>query len=120
MSNRFNLTDLRLEEVKTLLGRQYSIRYAANKIGCSPEVLTDKLKELGHDPKQLKSDGINTMKADLIGTINDIEEPEKKAKATLDFLKHYDTSDDVASSKQSIDASVTLEKCYLPLKDESN
>ena len=115
----FTMTDKRIEELKYLLGRQYSVRYVANKWNITPEALSAKMKELGLNARELKKDGINTMKADLIGTIEEIDEPKDKAKATLDFLKHYDTSDDVASKKSEVEVR-EVEKCYLPLKDEEN
>ena len=96
---QFNLTDIRLAEVKRLLGKQYSMTYVANEIGCTQEVLSYKLKELKLNPKELKREGLNTFKADAMAIVDDIEEPKDKFKAALDFLKHYDKSDDVAETK---------------------
>ncbi len=93
---KFNLTEARIERLKNLLGRQYSVVYVANQFGIDVATLTTKMTELGLDSKRLKSEGINTLKAKLYDGLNDIEEPDKKAKISLDFLKHYDKSDDVA------------------------
>lgn len=98
---KFNLTDDRIKKLTDLLGRQYSVIYVANKFGISACVLSTKMNEIGLDAKTLKREGINTLKAKLYDGISDINEPDKKAKASLDFLKQYDKSDDVVEDKSN-------------------
>ena len=95
----FTMTDKRIEELKYLLGRQYSVRYVANKWNITAEALSVKMSELGLNARELKRDGISTLRADVLNTIDDIEEPEKKAKITLDYLKQFD-NETVQNSKE--------------------
>ena len=113
----FTMTDKRIADLKYLLGRQYSVRYVANKWNITPEALSVKMSELGLDARQLKKDGISTLRADVLNTIDEIDEADKKAKFTLDYLKQYDS--ETVAKKQEIEVK-EVEKCYLPLKDEDN
>lgn len=97
----FNLTEDRLELVKSLLRKQYSVTYAADRLGIALSTLSEKLSELGIDTRQLKREGINTFKADTFAMVSEIEDPKDQVKARMDLLKHYDTSDDVAGRQSN-------------------
>ena len=92
----FNLTDKRIEIARELFAKQRGLQHVSRILGCDSETLRVKLKEMKLDHKQMQLDGLNTMKGDLYDDINDIEDTDKRAKARLDFLKHYDKSEDVA------------------------
>ena len=107
VGNRFNITDKRLALVKDLIRKQYSLTYAADKLGIAKTTLSEKLIEMKIDLKALKREGINTFKADMFAEVMSVEEPDKKAKLMLDVLKHYDKSDDVADVKIEVKSGVS-------------
>jgi len=99
MSNKFNLTEKRQTEAIKMLQGQYNINLIAMHFGIHPDVLSIKLKEVGIDAKELQKDGIRRLRANLYADLHTVEDPKDKVKLTLDVLKHYDKSDDVASAK---------------------
>lgn len=103
----FNMTDKRIDDLIDYLHKQYSVRYVARKWGIAPEVLSKKMTELGLDARKIKAEGINTFKADTFAKVLEIDDPKDQVKARMDLLKHYDTSDDVASAKQEVETTST-------------
>ena len=120
MSDKFNITPKREKELVERLTRQDTVYNIALTWGVTPNFLSAKLKKMGYKAEELKASGVTKLKQDMFSKIYEIGEPDKQFSAGMNFLKHYDKSDDVASTKTSVDANVTIEKCYLPLKDESN
>ena len=99
---KWNLTPFRMEETLSMLSMQYSLTLIARHYKIGADILSQKLKEAGIDYKVIQQDGIRKLKANAYATISEIEEPEKLVKASLDFLKQYDKSDDVAVDKNEV------------------
>ena len=99
---KWNLTPFRRDEVIDMLSMQYSLTLIARHYKISPDLLSRKLVEAEIDYKVIQQDGIRKLKANAYATISEIEEPEKLVKASLDFLKQYDKSDDVATDKSEV------------------
>lgn len=103
----FNLTEERIKSLKKYLGMQYSVRYVADRWNIDETTLSSKIQEAGLDAKKMKREGINTFKADTFAKVLEIDDPKDQVKARMDLLKHYDTSDDVASNKQEVETTST-------------
>ena len=99
---RFNLTDKRKREVIRLLQQQYSITLIAQLWNISPDILGQRIKEANIDYKLQQSEGIRLLKANMFAELSDVDETDKRIKLTLDVLKHYDKSDDVAKDEVTI------------------
>jgi hypothetical protein len=93
----WNLTDKRKEDAIRLLQDQYSITLIARIWGIDDYMLGQKLKKAGINYKEIQNDGIRLLKANMFAEVNKIDEADKKVKLSLDILKQYDKSDDVAN-----------------------
>ena len=106
---KWNLTPFRRDEIIDMLNMQYNLTLIARHYQITPDVLSQKLVEAEIDYKVIQQDGIRKLKANAYATIAEIEEPEKLVKASLDFLKQYDKSDDVAKDEAKPQVTITLE-----------
>ncbi len=99
---KWSLTDKRRDTVMDMLMGQASINLISMYFKIKSETLSKELKNQGIDYKELQVAGVRKLRQDLYMTLGDIEEPKDRAKAQLDFLKHYDKSDDVAVDKNEV------------------
>jgi hypothetical protein len=101
---KWTFTDNRIKQAKKLFASQHSVGYVAASLGVSHTTLLKHLKEHKMTVKELKLEGISKLRANVFEAITRIEQPEKMVKAGLDYLKVYDTTDEVVvdNSKQVI------------------
>jgi len=102
VGKEWNLTDKRKEEAIRLLKGQYNINLLAAHFNICRDTLWKKLKKAGINAKELQQDGIRVLRADLYSDLANIEDVKDRAKLTLDTLKHYDKSDDVAKDEVTV------------------
>ena len=92
----WNFTPKRQKTAIDMLVQQYSITLIAMHFGIGTEAMGRKLKEEGINVSELQMAGVRKVRANLFANLDDIMDPKDQAKARLEFLKHYDKSDDVA------------------------
>ncbi len=90
---RWNMTDERIKNVRSLLRKQYTLSYIHAKLyqnQVSYNVFSTKINEAGIDWKAEHDIALNGLKASLFKTISETLEPKDRVTEGMKYLARYE------------------------------